>query len=92
MYDKMQRHTLPQSATMYSRSPLLQRSIVYAIRAISMSSKCIELNTNFRILAKNEFEKNLFKLMNNAGFSKIMENMRNHINVQFVMCWDGRSV
>jgi len=57
-----------------------------------MSSKCIELNTNFRILAKNEFEKNLFKLMNNAGFSKIMENMRNHINVQFVMCWDGRSV
>jgi len=46
-------------------------------------------NSNFRILAKNEFEKNIFKLMNEI-FGKIMENMRNHVDVRLVTRWDGR--
>ena len=46
--------------------------------------KYIEFNTNKRMSATNDFEKDFFKLMINSVYGKTMENLRKRINVRFV--------
>ena len=57
---------------------------LYKFKRSAWLAKYIDHNTQKRTEAKTNFEKDLYKLMNNAFFGKTMENVRDRTNLDFI--------
>ena len=54
--------------------------------------KCFSFNTQKRNRAKNDFEKDFYRLLFNAAFGKFLENVRNHFELEVVKKDDIKNI
>ena len=57
---------------------------IISFRQSRWLEKYINFNTQKRNKAKNDFEKDFYKLLNNAFYGKTMENARNRLKIKFI--------
>ena len=60
---------------------------VHKVREFNQNASlkpCIDMNTDLRKKAKNDFEKKIFKSMNDTVFGKTVENLRKHKDIKIV--------
>ena len=54
--------------------------------------KYISFKTQKRNKAKNDFENDFFKLLVNAAFGKLLENVRNRLDIEFIKKHDYKTI
>ena len=65
---------------------------IISFRQSRWLEKYINFNTQKRNMAKNDFEKDFYKLLNNAFYGKTMENVRNRLKIKFIKKDDYREI
>ena len=67
---------------------------VHSVVSFSQSAwlkQYIDCNTELRMKASNDFEKDYYKLLNNSFYGKTMENVRNHRDIRLANTENKRS-
>ena len=65
---------------------------IISFKQIRWLEKYINFNTQKRNQAVNDFEKDFYKLLNNAFYGKTMENVRNRLKIKFFKKDDYREI
>lgn len=92
LYDKTN-YVIHYSALKYYLAHGLKLSKVHRVLQFKQAPwlrPYIELNTKLRSKAEINFEKDFFKLMNNAVYGKTMENIRNRVDIR--LCSNNKQV
>ena len=65
---------------------------IISFKQSKLLEKYISFNTQKRNKAKNDFEKDFYKLLNNAFYGKTMENVRNRLKIKFIKKDDHKEI